>query len=71
MGLFKKKKKEIKEELTTEMHAEFEIDEETKIKHKAWRIWDMNKIDPFTDEEIKRQCASFGITYEQLMKYKP
>ena len=56
------------EELTTKMHSEFSVDEETEIKHKAMCIWNYNMYK--TEAEIREACKSYGITYEQALAYR-
>ena len=58
----------MKEELTTKMHSEFSVSEETEIKLRAGNIWNNFKDAPKSEQ--LRLCKVFGITWEQAMKYK-
>lgn len=60
--------KQYPEELTAKMHSEFTIDKDTEIKHKAGIIWlHFNHI---SDDEKKKFCEDYGITWEQALKWK-
>lgn len=59
----------MKEELTTAMHSEFNVDIETDIKHKAFSVWKQLSFNA-ENEVILKRAESFGITLEQALKYK-
>ena len=55
-----------KEELTTKMHSEFTISEETNIKHKCFAaLNDMLKYN-YTIEEVSK---IFGVTITDIRKH--
>ena len=58
----------MKEELTTAMHSEFKVSEETDIKHRAMNVWYYGMYK--TEEEIKEACKTYGLTYEQALEWK-
>lgn len=66
----------LRDELTAAMHAEFTISEETEIILRAGCIWDRiyynKEIDDFdlSEEEIRRQAKSYGISYEDAIQHK-
>lgn len=59
----------MQDELTSEMHSEFEVDEETDIIHRCISLWCLWKAKD-TDPDFARHCTNFGLTVEQAMKYK-
>lgn len=57
----------MKEELTTKMHSEFQVDSDTEIKHRVWALLsycDNAKIN--TTDAIDE----FDLTIEQVEKHK-
>lgn len=61
------KEREMKEELTTAMHSEFNIDAETKIKHRVWAILSSCKSQNKTIDELIDQ---YDLTMDDIEKYK-
>jgi len=57
-----------KEELTTLMHSEFQVDEETEIKHRAMNIWYYGNYKTF--DEIRNACKEYGITFGDALRYR-
>ena len=55
--------------LTTDMHAEFTVDAETELKHKAACV---RKIlgSRYTHDQLQRYCALYGITVEQALQWE-
>ena len=60
----------MEDKFTKKMHSEFTISDEIEIKHKASCVWDRYKELRPSDDEIKKRCESYGITFEQAMKWK-
>jgi len=60
--------KRLKEEFTTDMHSEMKISKELEEKHKAKCVWTLTDG---TEENIKKYCSLYKISYEKVMKYKP
>ena len=58
----------MKDEFTSAMHAEFTIDVETELKHKAACVWKLLG-DNYTKNDLKIYCSLYGITTEQALKY--
>ena len=56
----------MKDEFTSAMHAEFTIDAENELKHKAMCV---RKLlgNTYTLEELEKYCALYGITMEQAL----
>ena len=54
----------MKDEFTSAMHAEFTIDAETELKHKAACVWKLLG-ENYTEEEFAQYCALYGIDPEQ------
>ncbi len=54
---------------TTDMHAEFTVDAETELKHKADCV---RKIlgSRYTHDQLQRYCALYGITVEQALQWE-
>lgn len=54
---------------TTDMHAEFTVDTETELKHKADCV---RKIlgSRYTHDQLQRYCALYGITVEQALQWE-
>lgn len=54
---------------TTDMHAEFTVDAETELKHKAACV---RKIlgSRYTHDQLQRYCALYGITVEQALQWE-
>lgn len=59
--------KVMKEELTTKMHSEFSVSEETDIKHRVWRL--LSYCDSSGVDE-KTHADYVGLTMEQVEKHK-
>lgn len=59
----------MKEELTTKMHSEFSVDEETDIRHRCISLWNLFRADE-SNPRFPDQCRSFGLTVEQAMANK-
>lgn len=57
----------MKEELTTAMHSEFNIDIETEVKHRVWSILSSCKSQNKTIEELIDQ---YDLTMDDIEKYK-
>lgn len=57
----------MKEELTTKMHSEFQIDSETEIKH---RVWALLSYSDNAGLSINEAIGEFDLTIEQVEKYK-
>ena len=55
--------------LTSDMHAEFTIDTETELKHKAGCVWKLLGSH-YTQAQLARYCALYGITIEQALQWK-
>jgi hypothetical protein len=55
--------------LTADMHAEFTVDAETELKHKAACV---RKIlgSRYTHNQLQRYCALYGITVEQALQWE-
>ena len=54
---------------TTDMHAEFTVDAETELKHKA----DCDRKilgSRYTHDQLQRYCALYGITVEQALQWE-
>jgi len=64
----KEEEKILKEEFTTDMHSEMKISEELEEKHKAECVWTLTDG---TEENIKKYCKLYQISYDKVMKYKP
>ena len=60
----------MKEELTKKMHSELSVSKDIEIKHKAGCVWDILKVKHPSEKEIKDRCKSYGISYEDAMKWK-
>lgn len=60
----------MEEELTKKMHSEFSISSDIEIKHKAGCVWDILKFEKPTKEELVIRCKSYGISYEDAMKWR-
>jgi hypothetical protein len=58
----------MQDEFTEKTHSEFNISMNNDIKHKAMCIWCYGLFK--TEMEIKNACKSYGITYEQALKFK-
>jgi uncharacterized protein (DUF433 family) len=57
----------MKEELTTKMHSEFAVDEETELKLSVWTLLsecDRRKITPESLIDV------YGLTMQDIEKYK-
>ena len=54
---------------TTDMHAEFTVDAETELKHKAACV---RKIlgSRYTHDQLQRYCALYRITVEQALQWE-
>lgn len=54
---------------TTDMHAEFTVDAETELKHKADCV---RKIlgSRYTHDQLQRYYALYGITVEQALQWE-
>ena len=62
-------KKDYPDELTAEMHSEFNVSKETRIMLKAGCVWEC--VSPkASKEEIETFASLDGITYADAMKYK-
>ena len=59
----------MKDNLTTDMHAEFTIDAATEIKHKAACVWTLLGND-YSNEQLDKYCSIYGITPEQAKQKK-
>lgn len=59
----------MKDNLTTDMHAEFTIDAATEIKHKAACVWKLVGHD-YSKEQLEKYCSLYGITPEQALQWK-
>ena len=57
----------MKEELTTKMHSEFEVDEETQRKHRVWNLLDYEKMNPKTTRADHLKL--FRVTEEEVTRY--
>ena len=60
----------MKDEFTEKMHSEFTISDEDEIQLKAGCVWDKYRELQPSDDEIKKRCKSYGITFEQAMRWK-
>ena len=60
----------MKDELTEKMHSEFTVSEDIEVKLKAGCVWDKYKELQPSVKEIRERCKSYGITYEQALKWK-
>ena len=58
----------MKDEFTSAMHAEFTIDAEIELKHKAACVWKLLG-DNYTKYDLIKYCELYGITTEQALKY--
>ena len=58
----------MKDNLTTDMHAEFTIDAETELKHKAVCVWTLLGNN-FSNEQLNQYCSLYGITPEQALHF--
>ena len=56
----------MKDEFTSAMHAEFTIDAETELKHKAMCVRTLLG-NTYTFEELVKYCALYGITMKQAL----
>lgn len=59
----------MKENLTTDMHAEFTINAQTAIKHKALCVLQLLGSDD-TQEELEKYCSLYAISPEQALQWK-
>ena len=55
----------MKDEFTSAMHAEFIIDADTELKHKAICVRQLLGSS-YTQEELKTYCNLYNITLEQF-----
>lgn len=62
-----KKDKEMPEELEAEMHAEFQVDDETAMQHRVWAAISMQRD---TGWPLSRVLASLDLTQEEFDFYK-
>ena len=66
----------LKEELTAAMHAEFTVSQSTDIKLRAGCVWSSAFFDfekgkfVINDKDLMARAHSYGITYDDCMKYK-
>ena len=56
----------MKDEFTSAMHAEFTIDAETELKHKAMCIHQLLGSS-YTQEELETYCDLYAIAVEQFL----
>ena len=57
------------DELTEKMHSEFTVSRETRICLKAGCVWE--SVSPNASrEEIESKAFWYGITYDDVMRYK-
>ena len=59
----------MKEELTTKMHSEFSVDNETDIRHRCISLWNLLRADE-ADPGFPDYCRDFGLTVDQAMANK-
>jgi len=59
----------MKDEFTSAMHAEFTLDEQTAIEHKATCVRQLLGSD-YTQEELEKYCSLYAITPEQALEWK-
>ena len=45
------------------------VDVETETKHKAWCVWKLLGS-RYTQEQLERYCALYGITTAQALKWR-
>ena len=57
----------MKENLTTDMHAEFTINAQTAIEHKVICVRQLLGS-KYTQQELEQYCALYKITTEQFYK---
>ena len=58
----------MKENLTTDMHAEFTINAQTAIEHKALCVRQLLGSH-YTQQELEQYCALYRITKEQFYQH--
>lgn len=54
------------EELTTAMHSEFTVSEETDIKHRCWTAWECIEDGDFS---FDKACQVYNVTKEKMLIY--
>ena len=55
--------------LKPEYVDEMTVDAETETKHKAWCVWKLLGS-RYTQEQLERYCALYGITTAQALKWR-
>lgn len=58
----------MKEELTTKMHSEFIVSEDTDLKHRVWAL--LSEAER-RGVEAKVLMAGYGLTVDQVERYRP
>lgn len=58
----------MKEELTTAMHSEFSVSNETEIKHRVWSVLSRSEREGNAPEDYLER---YDLTKDQLEKHKP
>ena len=58
--------KKLKDELTTKMHAEFEVDPETEIKHRVFSLLSLTEGDL---SQADRLLNTYNVNIEDVKKY--
>lgn len=61
--------KELKEELTRQMHAEFNVNADTETKLTAGTVWEVVGFD-CTEDVLKKWCNIYDITIHNALKWK-
>lgn len=58
----------MKEEMTTAMHAELEISSEVEIRLRVGCVWEFGFN--ATEQEIRKRAKCYSVSYEDCIKYK-
>ena len=57
----------LKEELTTAMHSEFSVDDETDVFHRCITIWCL--LGTTLEDDVASVCKSYGVTVDQALEH--
>lgn len=60
----------MEEELTTKMHSEFEVDEETELLHRCITIWCYTGCKSENDVDSLSICKQYGVPPEVAIANK-